>query len=67
MRIDKAVLAYELARREWRQKKLAEISGVSRATISAISCGKTIAPITAQKIAAALNVPVEKLVEEGSA
>ena len=30
MRIDKAKLAYELARREWRQKRLSELSGVSR-------------------------------------
>jgi len=63
MRIDKAKLAYELASREWRQKKLAELSGVSRATVSAISCGKTIAPETARKIAQALDMPVEALVE----
>ena len=67
MRIDKAKLAYELARREWRYKKLAELSGVSRATVSAISCGKTVAPDTAQKIAQALDMPLEHLTEGVSA
>ncbi len=66
MRINKAIFAYELARREMRQSTLAELSGVSRATVSAISCGKTIAPNTAQKIAAALDLPVERLVEEAA-
>ena len=64
MRINKAKLAFELARREWRYKKLAELSGVSRATVSAMSCGKTISPETARKIAQALNVPVKKLIEK---
>lgn len=64
MRIDKAKLAYELARREWRQKRLSELSGVSRATVSAISCGKTIAPDTARKIADALNMSVDQLIEQ---
>ena len=64
MRIDKAKLAYELAKRELRQNRLAELSGVSRVTVSAISCGKTIAPGTAQKIADALKMPVEQLVEQ---
>jgi len=63
MRICKATLAYELARKEWRYKKLAEQSGLSRATVSAISCGKTIAPETAQKIAQALDLPLERLIE----
>jgi transcriptional regulator with XRE-family HTH domain len=67
MRINKAVLAYELARREMRQKNLAELSGVSRATLSAISGGKNIAADTGEKIAQALNVPLEKLIEKKEA
>lgn len=63
MRIDKAILAYELARREMPYKQLAELSGVSRTTVSAISGGKKIAPETADKIAKALNIPLEKIIE----
>lgn len=64
MRIDKAKLAYELARREWRVKRLAELSGISISTLSSIRGGKAIAPETAMKIAIALNIPVEQLVEQ---
>lgn len=63
MRIDRVKFIAELARRDIKAKDIAESAGVSRATVSAIRGGKTIAPDTAQKIAAALNVPVEKLVE----
>ena len=63
MRIDSAQLAYELARREWQHKRLAELAGVSRATISAVTGGKRIAPDTAQKIAKALNMPMERLIK----
>ena len=63
MRINRAKLAYELARRGWRQKKLVELTGLSKATISAMACGKTVAPDTAQKIAAALGMALEDLIE----
>jgi putative transcriptional regulator len=53
-----------MARREWRDKRLSELSGVSRATLSAVKGGKTIAPDTAQKIARALNMPLERLIEK---
>jgi len=64
MRIDRAILAYELAKRGMRQKRLSELSGVSRSTVSAIACGKTIAPDTANKIADALDMPLSELVEQ---
>ena len=64
MRIDRVKLATELARREWRDKRLAELSGVSRATLSAIKGGKTISPDTAQRVAGALGLPMEELIEE---
>lgn len=67
MRINRVTLAAELARREWRDKKLVELSGISRATISAIKGGKTISPSTAQKIANALNMPIEQLIEKENA
>ena len=63
MRIDNAQLSYELARREWQHKRLAELAGVSRATISAVKGGKRIAPDTARKIAKALNMPIERLLK----
>lgn len=68
IRIDRVKLAAEMARREWRYKYLSELTGVSRATMSAITGGKTVHPITAQRIADALNVPLERLIEtrEGS-
>jgi len=66
MRLDKAKLAYELARRDMRQKHLSERSGVSRGTVSAIACGKTVALDTAQRIATALDVSLHDLIEKGA-
>jgi putative transcriptional regulator len=63
MRINRIVLITELVKRDMRDKQLVELSGISRATLSAVKGGKTIAPSTAQKIAAALNVPFEKLIK----
>jgi DNA-binding Xre family transcriptional regulator len=63
VRIDRIKLAVELARREWQQKELAELSGVSSATISFIRNGKSCKPEIAGKIAAALNMPLEELLE----
>ena len=44
--------------------QLAEKSGVSRVTISGVKCGKSCSKSTAEKIAKALNVPVENLIED---
>ena len=63
MRINRVKLITELAQREIKAKDLADTAGVSRSTISAIRGGKTIAPNTAQKIAQALDIPLENLVE----
>jgi transcriptional regulator with XRE-family HTH domain len=63
MRIDRVKFLTEMARREWRQKHIVEITGLSRATISAISCGKTASGDTALKIANAFNMPIEQLIE----
>ena len=63
VRIDRVILATEMVRREWRYKHLCELSGVSRATMSAITGGKTVAPSTAQSVADALGVPLERLIE----
>ena len=62
MRIDRVKLIAEMARQDITTIKLAEKSGVSRVTVSAVRCGKACAPATAGKIAAALGVPVEIIV-----
>lgn len=67
MRIDRAIFAYEVARRDWRDQRLAELAGVSKVTVSAIRCGKTVAPDTVRKISTALNVPMEKLLVQEAA
>lgn len=64
MRIDRIKLVAELARRDMTQSKLAEISGVSRATINYIKGGKTCSDEVGKKIADALELPVEELIEK---
>lgn len=63
MRIDKAKLAAELARRDLTQKRLAELAGVSRATVSCIRAGKSCSDEVAKKIADALNIDLKKIIE----
>lgn len=64
MRIDRIKLVAELARRDMTQAKLAELAGVSRATINYIKGGKCCSDEVGKKIAGALGVPVEKLIEK---
>lgn len=63
MRIDRVKLVTELARRDMNQKQLAELSGVSRATINYIKSGKSCSDAVGQKIAAALNIDLKKILE----
>lgn len=63
MRIDRVKLITEMARQEITQLKLTELSGVSRATISNIQNGRSCSSRSAVKIADALNVPLETLLE----
>ena len=63
MRIDRVKLVTELAKRDLTQKRLAEMSGVSRATINYIRSGKSCTEEIGNKIAKALNVPIETLLE----
>jgi len=65
MRIDRVRLAAEMAKREWRDYHVAKLAGISRSTMSAVRGGKSIKTETAGKIAIALNLPVEQLVEKG--
>lgn len=61
MRIDRIKIVTLMAQREITGKKLSEISGISRAVISGIRCGKTCSQETANKISKALGVDVALL------
>ncbi len=63
MRIDKVKLITEMAKRDLTQKRLAELSGVSRSTISYIRCGKSCSDAIGHKLAVALGVEIEDLLE----
>ena len=63
MRIDRVKLVSELTRQEITQKHLAEISGVSRATINYIKCGKSCSDEVGQKIANGLGVSLSQIIE----
>lgn len=64
MRISRVKLVAEMAKHDLTLKRLAELSGVSRSTISYIRCGKSCNDVIGHKIAAALGVEVEDLIEE---
>ena len=55
MRIDRVAFAAALARKDINQKKLAELSGVSRVTITAVKSGKSCSADTARKLAQVLG------------
>lgn len=63
MRIDRYKLTAELMRQEMTQKKLAEIAGISRASVTYIKGGKSCSDEVGHKIADALKVPLETLLE----
>ena len=64
MRIDRIKFITELARQDMTQKKLAELSGVSRATINYIRSGKSCTDEVGNKLAKALRVNVKDLLED---
>lgn len=64
MRINRVKLVAEMARQDMTQLRLVELSGVSRATISGIQNGRSCSSKSAVKIADALNVPLETLLED---
>lgn len=63
IRIDRVKFAAELTRQDMTQKRLAELSGVSRATISYIKGGKSCSDEIAQKIAKGLGVELSQIIE----
>lgn len=64
MRIDKVKLVAELTRQDMTQKSLAEKAGISRVTVNGIKAGRSCSDEVGQKIAKALNIPIEKLLEK---
>lgn len=55
MRIDRVAFATALARKDITCKRLAELSGVSRVTITSVKTGKSCSKETADKLAAVLG------------
>lgn len=64
MRIDRVKLIAEMARQNIRIKDLAEKALVSRVTITAMRSGKSCNVNSARRVAQALGVPLETLLEE---
>lgn len=63
MRLDKTKVLFVMAERDMYQKDLAELSGMSRGNLSTLINGKNCQPRTAFRIAKALNVSVEEILE----
>lgn len=63
MRVSGDLIKHALIDRDMKQKDLAEKSGITRSTICAICGGKSCTEATARKIAAALGVTVDELIE----
>ena len=64
MRLDRKKLACAMIDADLNTKQLAERAGVSRATACSIKNGKSCNYDTAVKLASALDVAVEKLIEK---
>lgn len=64
MRLDRIKLVTELTKRDMTQKELAELAGISRVSVNYIKNGKSCSEEVGKKIAAALSVPVENLLEK---
>ena len=64
MRVNRVKLMAESARRGIRTAGHANKAGVSRATLSAMRGGKSCSVETVQRVAQALGVPVESLLED---
>ena len=55
MRIDRVKLAAEMARADLNVKRLSELSGLSRATVTGVKSGKSCSKDTEDKLAAVLG------------
>ena len=63
MKLDNRELRHLVIDLDIDQTQLAEKSGLSRGAINNIFCGRACSASTAQKIAEALGVPLEELIE----
>ena len=64
MRLDRVKLIAEMARQNMTRGRLAELSGVSKTTISNITSGKSCSYLAGNAIINALGVKPEELIEE---
>ena len=64
MRIDSRKLRIKLMDREMTQVQLSKETGLSRVVVNNICRGVACKPETAEKIATALNMPLESLLED---
>lgn len=60
VRIDRVAMIAEMARREMNCNRLAELSGLSRGTITSVKTGKSCSRGTAEKLAAVLGRDIIK-------
>ena len=65
MRIDRIKLITTMVRKDLTVKALAEKALVSRMTVSAMRCGKSVNENSARRVAQALGVDVADLLEHG--
>ena len=63
MKIDRVKLIAEMARQRMTVKRLAELSGASRVTITSIRSGKSCSDLVGKAIARALGVDVADIIE----
>jgi len=64
MRIDRVKLIAEMARQDLTTLDLAETSGLSRGTITAIRSGRSCSKDSAEKLAQGLGVDVSDIIEK---
>ena len=64
MRLDRVKFVTELTKQDLTLKELANLSGVNRVTLSNIKCGKSCRDDIASKVANALKVKIEDLMED---
>ena len=63
MRVDRIKLVAEMAKRDLTATRLAELTGLSRITVSYVKNGKTCSKETAEKLAAILG---HDIIEKGA-
>ena len=63
MKLNPMKIRIEMAKRQYSGARLSQLAGVSRQTVSFILHGKDCSEVTAGKLACALGVDVEKLLE----